>query len=377
MRFGSLFSGIGGFDLGFERFGLVCEWQSEVDAKCQMLLANKFPSSVQLGDVKNVVRANVAPVDVLCGGFPCQDVSVAGRRAGLAGGRSGLWFEFARIIEELNPRIVCIENVPGLLSSNGGRDMAAVVGALGELGYGWAYRVLDAQYFGVAQRRRRVFIVGCLGNVRRAAEILFERESLPWDSPPIRGSQSGVTGTIEAGAGRRRGGGQNPSQLVSRCLTTGSDGGSRFDADTETFVVATLNSGGNSGGFRSEPGEHLVANTLRAEGHDASEDGAGRGTPLVVGGFKRGQGHSDRSDGYRLEQSPTLTSSDSGTQQSPGVHIGRSVRRLTPIECERLQGFPDNWTAGFADSTRYRMLGNAVAVSVAEWIGKRIVRAHQ
>lgn len=129
-----------------------------------------------------------------------------------------------------------------------------------------------------------------------------------------------------------------------------------------------------------------MTHTLTGEGHDASEDGTGRGVPLVpiqpvVAGFKRGQGAAARSDGFQIEQSPTLTSSDSGTQQSPGVLVGRCVRRLTPRECERLQGFPDDWTrwradgTKVADSTRYQMCGNAVTVNVAEWIARRIVEA--
>ncbi len=239
--------------------------------------------------------------------------------------------------------------------------------------------------------------------MRSAAEILFERESLPWDSPPRR----------EAGA------------TVARCVARGAVGsGYGYDANGEDFVVT---------------------HTLTGEGHDASEDGTGRGVPLVpmafdpnqitsrhnrstpkpgspaytlhegaqciaftcagelaptlrsmshdgshqngggqvavVAGFKRGQGAKARSDGFQVEQSPTLTSSDSGTQQSPGVLVGRCVRRLTPRECERLQGFPDDWTrwradgTEVADSTRYRMCGNAVTVNVAEWIGRRIVEA--
>lgn len=202
LKFGSLFSGIGGFDLGLERSSMTCEWQVEKDAKCLELLAAKFPNTKRFDDVCNVCNvgsANLAPVDVICGGFPCQDVSLAGRRAGLAGGRSGLWFEFARIIAAQMPRVVLIENVPGLLSSNKGRDMGTILWTLGQLGYGWAYRVIDAQYLRVAQRRRRVFIVGCFGDMRRAAEILFESESLPWDPPPSREAGEEVAACVRGG----------------------------------------------------------------------------------------------------------------------------------------------------------------------------------
>ena len=171
MRLGSLFTGIGGFDLAFERAGFELAWQVEIDEHCRRVLERHWPEVRRHRDVRHVhdERAARCPgclsaVDVLAGGFPCQDVSVAGRRAGLAGERSGLWFEFHRLAAHLRPRWVVIENVPGLLSSNGGRDFGVIVRGLVELGYGVAWRVLDAQYFGVAQQRRRVFVVGCLGD---------------------------------------------------------------------------------------------------------------------------------------------------------------------------------------------------------------------
>ncbi len=160
MKFGSLFTGVGGFDLGFERAGMECAWQVEFDKNCQNVLRKHWSETELFNDVRTVGKHNLEPVDVICGGFPCQDVSIAGKRAGLAGERSGLWSEFARIIDELEPKWVVIENVPGLLSSNRGRDFATVIRWLAERGYGVAWRILDSQYFGVAQRRRRVFIVG-------------------------------------------------------------------------------------------------------------------------------------------------------------------------------------------------------------------------
>src|SRR5215831_15701165 len=196
MRAVSLFSGVGGFELGFDRAGIETVLQVEQDPVCLSVLARHWPETERRDDVRQVdARAfggrgrDVAravhrsdaeslrpqwrdevdgPVDLVYGGFPCQDVSVAGQRAGLSGQRSSLWFEFERILSELRPRWTVIENVPGLLSSNAGRDFARILMGLGELGYGWAYRVLDARWFGVPQRRRRVFVVGCLGDQARA-----------------------------------------------------------------------------------------------------------------------------------------------------------------------------------------------------------------
>src|SRR3990167_7940242 len=203
MRYGSLFSGIGGFDLGFDRAGMKCAWQVEIDTKCQDVLGTHWPGIERYSDVRTAGRDNLEPVELICGGFPCQDLSVAGRRAGLGGERSGLWFEFARIVGELAPRWVVVENVPGLLSSAGGRDFAVILRGLVERGYGVAWRILDAQYFGLAQRRRRVFVVGHLGD-GRASQVLFESDGGAWDTAPRRETRTGTTelaGTLAASAG--------------------------------------------------------------------------------------------------------------------------------------------------------------------------------
>lgn len=194
LRFSSLFAGVGGFDLGFERAGMTSVAQVEIDPQCRTVLARHFPEARRHDDVTTATADTIGAIDLLCGGFPCQDLSVAGRRAGLAGKRSGLFYEFMRLVAERAPRWVVIENVPGLLSSRGGRDMGAVLGTLGELGYGWAYRSLDAQYFGLAQRRERVFIVGCLGDAARAAQVLFEPEGGGGHPPPRREAGQDVAG---------------------------------------------------------------------------------------------------------------------------------------------------------------------------------------
>ena len=166
----SLFAGVGGFDLALERNGVKVVASVEIDKKASAVLAQHFPNSKLFGDITEVtgeqlIAAGFDPRNgIITGGFPCQDLSVAGKRSGLAGKRSGLFWEICRLLDETRAQNFILENVPGLLSSNNGRDMAAVIEALVERGYGIAWRVLDAQYFGVPQRRKRVFIVGCLGD---------------------------------------------------------------------------------------------------------------------------------------------------------------------------------------------------------------------
>ena len=417
LRYLSLFSGVGGFDLGFDRAGMTCTGQVEYDEKARAVLARHWPDVKRINDVREAQGDEFGTVDLICGGFPCQDVSVAGRRAGLAGERSGLWYEFHRLIDRVRPRWVVIENVPGLLSSHGGADFAVILRGLVECGYGVAWRVLDAQYFGVPQRRRRVFIVGSLGD-GRAAEVLFEREGGAGNPAPggearpesttyaIRraqtssngwGIQRDVTHTLDETGGdfvsyvMAHGQGNaevvkdgepsltanHEAPIVTTTFNGYTGGADDNDAQGGHLVAATLNSGGNNGGFRSEPGEHLVAVPLRAEGHDASEDGTGRQNLIPVYAFTE----RTRASGATLEAQADLAyallNPGAGARtQSRNIAGSFGVRRLTPVECERLQGFPDNWTAGQSDSARYRQMGNAVAVPVAEWIGRRIMEAN-
>ena len=178
MKAVSLFAGVGGFDLALTRGGAEVVASVEIDKHARKVLEKQFPTTTHLEDVKSVTGKQLFDLGfdsdgIIVGGFPCQDLSVAGKRRGLAGERSGLFFEVVRLLDETKAKWFILENVPGLLSSNGGRDMGIILGALAELGYGVAYRILDAQYFGVPQRRRRVFIVGCLGDDGRTpAEIL-------------------------------------------------------------------------------------------------------------------------------------------------------------------------------------------------------------
>ena len=238
MKAVSLFAGVGGFDLALTRNGAEVVASVEIDKNARKVLANRFPNTTHLEDVKNVTGQQLFDLGfnsdgIIVGGFPCQDLSVAGKRRGLAGERSGLFFEVTRLLDETKAKWFILENVPGLLSSNGGRDMGIVIGALAELGYGVAYRILDAQYFGVPQRRRRVFIVGHLGNDgRTSAEILAIAE--------------GRRGYLEAS--------KQTGQKTSRATAKGSGSDQVISFTPSSFAqyeegVGTLrSSGGDLGG---------------------------------------------------------------------------------------------------------------------------------
>ena len=200
----SLFAGIGGFDLAMQRQGVKVVASVEIDKKCQEVLAHRFPESKIFDDVTTVkgsdlIAAGFTPsTGIITGGFPCQDLSVAGKRAGLAGARSGLFWEIARIVEETQTEYFVIENVPGLLSSNNGADFGVVLGTMADLGYSLGWRVLDAQHFGVPQRRRRVFIIGRRSTSEGVAEILFKSEGLRRDSASSQQARKDLATTIDA-----------------------------------------------------------------------------------------------------------------------------------------------------------------------------------
>lgn len=346
----SLFAGIGGFDLAFERAGATTILQAEIDPVARAVLAAHWPDVQRIEDVHDVSRVDA---DLICGGFPCTDVSIAGKRAGLAGKQSGLWFEFARILDESRPAWCLIENVPGLLSSNSGQDMGTVLGTLGNLGYGFAYRVLDAQFFGVPQRRRRVFIVGHLGDARRAGEILLEREGGNWNPPTLDNPREDLAGTLAARTTAGGYPGTDESCLNHVVAFRKSTRAHRAD-DFETWEEAAY------------------ANTLDAEGNVTRTAHA-----IAYSVYPRsGQGSELRA--REIGTAPALSATD-GKLHDRGTRIVEEsgVRKLMPIECERLQGFPDGWTEGHPDTARYRMLGNAVAVPVVEWIARRIVAASE
>ncbi len=394
----SLFTGIGGFDLGFEAAGFETVAQVEYDRFCNSILEARWPNTPRGRDIADY-HPDHQPA-VVTFGSPCQDLSVAGRRAGLDGARSGLFFEACRVIEECRPTFAVWENVPGAFSSNRGRDFRAVLVALEQLGAtDIAWRVFDSQYAGVPQQRRRIYLVADFGG-RRAAEVLFEPEGCGGHPAPGGEEGEGVAHTIRGrshGAGRRR---DNLSDnLVSKPLGSNATGGFRFDLDHDTYVSAPVvskwakGSGGPAGDeiynlappITSNPRNRsnslgpLAIRTAQtsANGHGVSAQAHALDSQVEAVAFVQNSRSEVRE--MRVPGAVAL----GGAQQTHYAKTATAIRRFTPVECERLQGFPDGWTclcgaAGdmFAcrcsDGPRYRALGNAATVTVPAWIARRL-----
>jgi DNA (cytosine-5)-methyltransferase 1 len=434
MRFLSVCSGIEAASVAWNPLGWKAAAFAEIEPFPCAVLAHHYPTVPNWGDMTKYKDWPDVSIDLLCGGTPCQSFSNAGLRAGLDDPRGQLMLTFGAIAARYRPRWLVWENVPGVLSSNGGRDFGALLGLLGFLGYGFAYRVLDAQYVrvdghrrAVPQRRNRVFVVGCLGDWRSAAAVLLERESLRGDPAPRREAGARVAGAVARSLAIRGRDGTPQAELgddVANALVTpsGGRGGIGVGAVLTAFggnntsgprdVASALSAHGGTGRHDFET-ETFIAHTLRADGFDASEDGPGRGTPLVpvyapgcagtmVARSSRGGGQTN-SPGHNADEElvaysimPQNSGKDykarevdvaqplmaggptTGNQGGDFIQHAMRVRRLMPIECERLQGFPDGYTAvpfrgkPAADGPRYKALGNSWAVNCPRWIGRRI-----
>lgn len=396
---GELFAGISGFGSGFAEAGIKTLWHVEKNAACRRVLQRHYPDSLLLDDICKVQASDLPRVNIISFGSPCQDLSIAGKQKGLKGERSGLFYEAIRLINELGPDIAVWENVPGAFASNGGRDFAAILTAFRELRpLDLAWRTLDAQYFGVPQRRRRIFLIADFTG-ERAAEILFEQQSSNGNTKASKqtrrtaarvttsgigadnreredcmipqllafnwqtggdmriGANSNQTSALSVGQVPAIAFGDGKVQPLTMTATLASHG-QRLDFETETFIFEPRHYTRESGGKPSK-----VAHVLRARS-DLSDS-----HPHVVVPFSNGQGKPNAS------QDNTRYCLDSQKGSMAGVAGSFGVRRLTPLEYERLQGFDDGWTEGESDSARYKMLGNAVCRKVTAWIGKRIVKA--
>jgi DNA (cytosine-5)-methyltransferase 1 len=369
LRYGSVCSGVEAATAAWHSLGWQAQWFSEIEAFPSAVLAHHYPQTPNHGDMTTFKEWPNDPIDLLVGGTPCQSFSVAGLRKGLDDPRGNLMLTYLAIAERYQPRWLVWENVPGVLSSNGGRDFGTFLGALGQLGYGFAYRVLDAQYFGVAQRRRRVFVVGYLGDWRRAAAVLFERESLSGHPAPRRETREEVAACLTRGVGQRYDPEKEtlPVTTGSLCARTGQSISTQDAAQGHLLPIAF--GAQNSAGQGDSVSEHVTPTLDKSK------------TPAVAIGLVDTTGH----QGDRFVAAGDVTqalSASAGNNAGGGgtclLAPDMAVRRLTPVECERLQGFPDDYTLipyrnrMAADGPRYKAMGNSMAVPVMRWIGKRI-----
>jgi len=433
-------SGIEAASVAWESLGWTPVAFAEIERFPSQVLAHHFPGVPNLGDMTKYKDWNIDrdAVNLIVGGTPCQSFSVAGLRKGLEDPRGNLALTFIGMVDHYRPEWVIWENVPGVLSSSGGRDFGSFLGALGQLGYGFCYRVLDAQYFGVPQRRRRVFVVAhSSGDSRRAAEVLFEPESLRGNPTKSRAEgketsysfaaglgigSAKVTGTLCALDGPNGVSDQyaheaklivmadgqsnaaistneiaptlnssveNPIIAYNRVITETShcvlaSGGQRNDPHTETMVpvMYSVREDAKANTFSAVESEvanciqstqpattsHHAINYVVHPPHTFKVRGIGHYTGTNGGIAKPGTGGS----GYMGQDEKAYTIA---TSQDQHLMQGMAVRRLTPTECERLQGFPDGWTdilPTTPDGPRYKALGNSMAVPVMRWIGSRI-----
>ncbi|MFA5714977.1 MAG: DNA cytosine methyltransferase [Candidatus Paceibacterota bacterium] len=365
------------------------EWNpvffSEISPFPCSVLTGRYPDVPNYGDMTKYKEWPNATIDVLCAGTPCQSFSLAGLRKGLDDPRGNLTLTYLGIAERYSAEWLVWENVPGVLSDKTGAFETFLAG-LAKLGYGFAYRVLNAQYYGVPQRRRRVILVGHFGDWRRAAAVLFERHSLQGYPPPGAPALEGITGDVApslTGSGRgteRTGESRRQDPVIACCspLTTSPYGD---NSSKESQLVPT------------------TAHRLKGEGFDGSEDGTGGGIPLIAGCLQERDskgadsntkpGHlipialqsvntpmNKKQNGLGISDEDIMYSCTARDQH--GIQNGMQVRRLTPRECERLQGFPDDYTLvqhngkPAADGPRYRAIGNSMAVPVMRWVGRRI-----
>jgi len=436
MKYLSLCSGIEAATVAWESLGWEPTAFAEFDQFPSAVLAHHYPDVPNLGDISKIDGKKYKETDIVVGGTPCQSFSVAGLREGLDDERGNLAFEFCRLVREVQPLWFVWENVPGVLSSNEGRDFGSILGAMGDIGYGVCWRVLDAQFFGVAQRRRRIFVVGYLGDWRPAAAVLFEPESLRGDSTASREKGKEVADSAQD---RARG---QCSTVGALCARDYKGVGSQFVDEGKVFpeiaqtVTAREHKGVTCGGFGITGNPVVLPIQDQATRHGGKDD-RGKGNGLGVGEegdpahtltggdrhaiciqgsmIGRKEENGPQGEGVNEEISFTQNATDrhavvyenhpmdsriKETDQSPScaarwgtggnnlplvqaaAHLNHmTVRRLTPIECERLQGFPDDYTKipyrgkpaeKCADGHRYKACGNSMAVPVMRWIGERI-----
>jgi len=404
MKYGSVCSGVEAASVAWKSLGWEAQFFSEIEKFPSAVLNHHYPDVPNYGDMTKFKEWNADTIDLLVGGTPCQSFSIAGLRKGLEDPRGNLMLTYLAMAEQLKPKWLVWENVPGVLSSNGGKDFGTFLSALGQIGYGFSWRILDAQYFGLAQRRKRLFVVGYLGDWRRTAEVLFEPESVSGHPAPSREARQEVAPTVTQGAPFSRTGNDRVEceALVAQCLTTRT--GSAYDPTTETLPIAfgAQNSANQGDSVSTKVTPTLDKSKTPAVVYSIMPMNSGKdykarvtdvAQPLMAGGPVGGnQGGDfvqstpavaigiDHDHNAAVELMGPLIRGPQGSPRN-AVMLSSAVRRLTPTECERLQGFPDGYTQipwrnksaeDCPDGPRYKAMGNSMAVPVMRWIGERI-----
>jgi len=380
MKYLSICSGIESVGVAWHPLGFKCVGLSEIDPFRSAVLKYHYPEVKNHGDFTKIKRQDLPEQpDVLVGGTPCATFSIAGLRKGLSEDRGNLALEFIKLAERIKPKWILWENVPGILSSNKGKDLATFLGALAELRYGFAYRVLNTEFVrtqrfprALPQRRRRIFVVGCLGDWRSAAEVLFDRETMSSNSTPRRKKSEEIT--RKSGENTR-----NSFEKLSKTTirqvrsdeytednVAGTLAARDYKSATDLVIMRESQTGSNGKPWNDEG----VSWSLTAHDRYTVVE---TNTPDKVARV------------YKEEVSPTLNAMTGGNRQ-PVIMRNNVIRRLTPIEVERLQGFPDNYTQvpyrnkpkeDAPISKRYEACGRAMSINVMEWLGSRIQKVHE
>ena len=401
MKYLSLFSGIEAATVAWKQLGWQCIGVSEIDPFACEVLKQRHPNIPNLGDITKITKEQLhelkkihTTIDLLVGGSPCQSFSIAGLRKGLDDPRGNLMLEYCRVVEILKPTYFLWENVPGVLSSNEGKDFGTLLQTMAQFGYSLAWRVLDSKNFGVPQRRRRVFLIGCLGKTTRPFEILFEQESLQGNTQKSRKKRENNTTKTQTSSGEHC---YTPSGI--RTEHTNYQSSSLAFTQNQRDEVRLINGDGSKVGSLSCNNHgnkqiNLIAEYYENHQTDSRIKGPKDIANTVTARYGTGGGNTplvhtysqQRFDQYNKDNI-AVTLLHSGGIYGGGSEVlitdqhGPKVRRLTPIECERLQGFPDNYTQitwrgkepkDCPVSHRYKCLGNSMTTNVMLWIGKRI-----
>jgi len=406
MRHASFFSGVGGLDLGFEKAGIKTVSTCEIDPYASTVLAERFPGAPNLGSITEINANDIPEADIWSGGFPCQDLSVAGKRAGFSGKRSSLAFTFLDLVEQRRPRWLVLENVPGLFTSNDGRDFARLLREMDELRYGVSWRTLDARFFGVPQRRRRVFIVASLES-DRASQVLFECEGCGGHPAPGKSSWQNAAGIAPDGSGiagallaRYH---KGVSSTIDNHLVVGTQANAnrmratdglagrmddqsvvayqtRVDEKNNNFTLNEVDVANSLSALWPADTSHRSMTLVQSEDvisfpsrysmqptkfNDQTDPlTLAAGAPAVFRKSRRAQTEDDVETWVDDGLANTLNSFDVGDVRTTHAIVSNT-------------GEEDSLLPAGLDSHRYRCCGNGVVANVAEWIGHRLVVAER